>query len=202
MPSILFHEFVGYKIAQKYKKYDTNNFYLGLMVPDSVNAYGFASKENRWRTHVRDENLKVWQENILNFYRENQGKYEESYLTGYLVHVLTDIFCDEIYQEKLYPMLVKKGLDYHTAYAYYEDGIVKFENSNIDKPWWKEVKEKLTKAEVEPICGMDEKMILDEVNYTLNKYSTRTFEECGFIGEEFADLVVKKIEDKMFYTEK
>ncbi len=195
MPSILFHEFVGYKIAQKYKKYDTNNFYLGLMVPDSVNAYGFASKENRWRTHVRDENLKVWQENILNFYRENQGKYDEAYLTGYLVHVLTDIFCDEIYQEKLYPMLVEKGLDYHTAYAYYEDGIVKFENSNINKPWWKEVKEKLTKAEVEPICGMSEKMIFDEVNYTLNKYSARTFEECGFISEEFADLVVKKIED-------
>ena len=44
MPSILFHELIGYKIAQKYKKYDTNNFYLGLMVPDSVNAYGFASK--------------------------------------------------------------------------------------------------------------------------------------------------------------
>ena len=42
---------------------------------------------------------------------------------------------------------------------------------------------------------MSEKMIFDEVNYTLNKYSARTFEECGFISEEFADLVVKKIED-------
>ena len=64
MPSILFHEFIGDKIAKKYKKYDTNNFYLGLMVPDSVNAYGFASKEDRWRTHRRDESLEKWKENI------------------------------------------------------------------------------------------------------------------------------------------
>ena len=76
MPSILFHELVGYKIASKYKKYDTNNFYLGLMVPDSVNAYGFASKENRWRTHRRDKNLDIWQENVIKFYKENKGNYK------------------------------------------------------------------------------------------------------------------------------
>ena len=91
MPSILFHELVGYKIASKYKKYDTNNFYLGLMVPDSVNAYGFASKENRWRTHRRDKNLDIWQENVIKFYKENKGKFEETYLAGYVIHILTDI---------------------------------------------------------------------------------------------------------------
>ena len=84
MPSILFHELVGYKIASKYKKYDTNNFYLGLMVPDSVNAYGFASKENRWRTHRRDKNLDIWQENVIKFYKENKGKFEETYLYIFL----------------------------------------------------------------------------------------------------------------------
>jgi len=29
MPSILFHELVGYKIASKYKKYDNISLYLG-----------------------------------------------------------------------------------------------------------------------------------------------------------------------------
>lgn len=193
MPSILFHELVGYKIAKKYQKYDTNNFYLGLMVPDSVNAYGFASKEDRWRTHVRDENLDVWQDNIMNFYRKNRKNFEETYFMGYIVHVLTDIICDRIYQTKLYPKLLEDGFDYHTAYSYYESGIVKLENSNINKKWWKEVKEKFLKGNITPILGMDKQMILDEVKYTINKYEAKSYEDCGFLGEEFADEVVEKI---------
>lgn len=145
MPSILFHELVGYKIAKEEKKYDTNEFFLGLMVPDSVNAYGFASKEDRWRTHVRDKNLEMWQENIIKYYKENKGKYENTYLTGYLVHVLTDIICDKIYQNEIYPKLIEQGYDYNTAYSYYEQSIIKFEKSNINQKWWKEAKEKFQK---------------------------------------------------------
>ena len=193
MPSILFHELIGYKIAQKYKKYDTNNFYLGFMVPDSVNAYGFASKEDRWRTHKRDENLDVWQKNIIDFYNENKGKFEETYLVGYVVHVLTDIICDRIYQKKLYPKLLKNGFDYHTAYSYYEKGIVLLENSNINELWWKYVKDKFQSADIIPICGMERQMILDEVKYTINKYSSREYVECGWIGDEFVNEVLKEI---------
>ena len=193
MPSILFHELIGYKIAQKYKKYDTNNFYLGLMVPDSVNAYGFASKEDRWRTHVRDENLDIWQKNIIKFYQENKKDFEETYLVGYVVHVLTDIICDKIYQNKLYPRLLKEGFDYHIAYSYYEKGIEKFENSNINAEWWKYVKNKFQNGDIQPICGMKKQMILDEVKYTINKYEKRNYEECGFIHDKFADEVVEKI---------
>lgn len=193
MPSILFHELVGYKIASKYKKYDTNNFYLGLMVPDSVNAYGFASKENRWRTHRRDKNLDIWQENVIKFYKENKGKFEETYLAGYVIHILTDIICDRIYQNKLYPKLLEEGYDYNTAYSHYEKGIEKFENSNINENWWKYVKEKFLNGNIEPICGMDKQMILDEVRYTVNKYENRVYEECGFIGDDFAKEVVEEI---------
>ena len=193
MPSILFHEFVGYRIAEKYKKFDTNNFYLGLMVPDSVNAYGFASKEERWRTHRRDADLDVWQKNIIDFFYENNGKFEESYLVGYVVHVLTDIVCDRIYQSELYPELLKVGFDYHSAYSYYENGIEKFENSHIDEVWWSDVKRKFQNADIIPICGMEKQMILDEIKYTVNKYDCRCYEECDFINNDFADEVVSKI---------
>lgn len=193
MPSILFHELIGYKIAKKYKKYDTNNFYLGLMVPDSVNAYGFASKENRWRTHLRDENLDVWQKNVIDFYNENKGNFEEIYFTGYAIHILTDIICDKIYQTKLYPKLLEDGFDYHSAYSHYERGIEMLENSNINEPWWKYVKKKFQDADVFPICGMEKEMILDEVKYTINKYDSRAYEECGFINDEFVNEVVKSI---------
>ena len=193
MPSILFHELIGYKIAQKYKKYDTDNFYLGLMVPDSVNAYGFASKEDRWRTHRRDEDLDIWQKNIIGFYNENKGKIEEKYLSGYVIHVLTDIICDRIYQTKLYPVLVQKGFDYNTAYSYYEKGIEMFENSKIIESWWKYVKEKFKNGNIIPICGMEKQMILDEIKYTIGKYETRKYEKCGWIDDKFADEVVDEI---------
>ena len=194
MPSILFHEFIGYKIAKKYPIYDTNNFYLGLMVPDSVNAYGFASKEDRWRTHVRDENLDIWEENIINFYKDNKGKYEQTYLMGYVVHVLTDIICDRIYQTELYPKLLEKGFDYHSAYSFYEKGIEQFENSNINEKWWEDAKIKFQNAEIFSICDMSEKMIFDEIQYTINKYSSRFYEKPGFITDEFAKKVVSGIE--------
>lgn len=193
MPSILFHELIGDKIVKKNKKYNTNNFYLGLMVPDSVNAYGFASKEDRWRTHVRDENLDVWQENIINFFKENKINYEETYLTGYLVHVLTDIITDKIYQKELYPKLLKKGYDYNTAYDYYEKEIEKYENSNINEEWWKEAKDKFQRADIIAINGMDKQMILDEIKYTINKYNKRIYEKAGFITDEFADEVIGEI---------
>ena len=83
------------------------------MVPDAVNAYGFASKEKRWKAHFRDDNLEKWQINVIRFYEENYNKYENTYLMGYLVHVLTDIICDEIYRENLYPDLLKKGFEYN-----------------------------------------------------------------------------------------
>ena len=194
MPTILFHELIGHKIAQKNEKYDTSNFYLGLMVLDSVNAYGFASKDERWRTHFRDDNLDIWQNNIINFYKMNIDKYEKKYLMGYLIHVLTDIACDRIYQNELYPKLLEDGFNYNSAYAYYERGIEQLENSNIDKEWWNATKYKIKQADIIPICGMGKQMILDEIEYTINKYSKRRYEECGFIGEEFEEKVIDNIE--------
>ena len=193
MPSILFHELVGYKIAKEEKKYDTNEFFLGLIVPDSVNAYGFASKEDRWRTHVRDKNLEIWQKNIIKYYKENEEKYENTYLTGYLVHVLTDIICDKIYQNEIYPKLIEQGYDYNTAYSYYEQSIIKFEKSNINKKWWKEAKEKFQNGKIEPINQMEEKMIQDEVKYTIKKYEKYEYEKEEFITEEFADKVKTEV---------
>lgn len=193
MPSILFHELIGDKIAKKNKKYNTNNFYLGLMVPDSVNAYGFASKENRWRTHLRDENLDVWQENIIKFYKENKMNYEETYLTGYLIHVLTDIISDRIYQEELYLKLLKEGYDYTTAYKYYEKSIEKYENSNINEKWWKEAKVKFQNANIMSINGMSKQMILDEIKYTIDKYNNRKYEKAEFITDKFADEIISRI---------
>lgn len=201
MPSILFHELIGYKFAKKYKKYDVPNFYLGVMAPDAVNAYGFASKEKRWKTHFRDEDLDKWKKNIIGFYKENYKNQENTYLMGYLIHVLTDIFCDKIYQENLYPDLLQKGYDYNSSYSYYERAIEKFENNNIDKKWWEQTKENFGKGEKQPINIISEKMIEDWINYTIEKYKDRNYEEEEYITTDFANEVVDRIE-KVLLDEK
>lgn len=176
MPTILFHELIGYKFAKKNKEFDTSNFYLGLIVPDAVNAYGFASKEKRWPAHLRDKNLYKWQNNIINFYKENKAKYEKCYLSGYLVHVLTDILCDKVYQEELYPNLISTGFDYDSAYAFYKDGIDKLENSKVNDDWWRYIKETLKKGEIIEINNITTKMIEDWIQNVLDQYKERTFE--------------------------
>ena len=95
----------------------------------------------------------------------------------------------------MYPKLLQEGFDYHSAYSHYEEGIVKLENSNINEKWWKEAKDKFLNADIFPILGMEKQMILDEVKYTVNKYKTRTYEECGFVGNDFVDEVIRKIEE-------
>lgn len=194
MPSIMFHELVGYKFAKKHREFDTDLFYLGLMVPDSVNAYGFASKEKRWKAHFRDSNLDKWQENILNFYKQNINNYERNYLMGYLIHVLTDIICDRIYQNNIYPNLLEKGYSKDQAYKLYEEGIKKFENSNINEQWWQYVKTNFQKANRIEINNIREKMIEDWINYIINNYSNRKYEKEDFIGEWFLNRVLDEIE--------
>jgi hypothetical protein len=194
MPSILFHELIGYKFAKKYKEYDTPNFYLGLMVPDSVNAYGFASKEQRWKVHFRDSNLEIWEKNIIDFYKNNKEKYDKNYITGYFLHVLTDIYCDKVYKNKIYSDLIEKGYNYESAYSYYENEIKKYENSNINEQWWKYVQENLTEAEKIEINGMNQKMIEDWINYNLDKYSKRNYEEADYINDDFANTILEMLE--------
>ena len=197
MPSILFHELVGYEFAKKHKNYNNKEFILGIIVPDAVNAYGFASKEKRWESHCRDKDLDKWTSNIIDFYKENRKIYEKYYLMGYLVHVLTDIFCDKIYNEKIYPKLVEEGYNYDTAYKFYEIALEKLENNNINSLWWKEVKESFKNTKKIPISNIDEKMIEDWEKYLIERYSTRQYEKQGYITNDFVDEVIKQIENAL-----
>ena len=70
MPNIFIHEKVAYNIAKENKYLDTPNFYLGVMAPDAVNLNGFAPKEERWTSHLRDKKLSTWRQNIIDFYNK------------------------------------------------------------------------------------------------------------------------------------
>ena len=72
MPTCLFHLNVSKKIAEKYPKYDTPNFYIGTIAPDAVNLNGFAEKNIRWAAHKRAKNLDEWKQNIIEFYNKEK----------------------------------------------------------------------------------------------------------------------------------
>lgn len=128
MPTSQIHEIVGRKLAKKYKNLDNYNFYLGIIAPDSVNYFGFAPKEDRWNAHLRDKDLSIWKSNIINFYNENKSNYNESFLKGYITHIMTDIVYDEsFYLDVTLPMKSIGKVD-HDAHLYMLEEMKSFGN--------------------------------------------------------------------------
>lgn len=111
MPTVLIHEEVAYNIAKKYKQLDNKDFYLGALAPDTVNLNGFASKEERWNSHLRNENLDIWLENVKEFYNENKDKYNKYFLLGYVLHIITDIVHDKYFYQDIRTEMTKNNIN-------------------------------------------------------------------------------------------
>lgn len=111
MPTVLIHEEVAYNIAKKYKQLDNKDFYLGALAPDTVNLNGFASKEERWNSHLRNENLDTWLENVKKFYNENKDKYNKYFLLGYVLHIITDIVHDKYFYQDIRTAMTKNNIN-------------------------------------------------------------------------------------------
>lgn len=113
MPNTVVHEEVGYYLSKKLN-ISSYEFYLGLMAPDAVNVEHFASKKERWTSHIRDKDLNIWKENLKTFYEETKNKINHDFLLGYTIHILTDIVYDEYLEEKIHQEILNdyKERDY------------------------------------------------------------------------------------------
>jgi hypothetical protein len=183
---------VGMEFIQKNPNLDKPQFYLGLIAPDSVNVDGFAPKEKRWPAHLRDKDLDVWQKNVLVFFSENKGKYEELYLYGYVVHILTDIVCDRVYAEKVEPLLKEKRVE--DIYGYYRNEIEEYENSQVVKNWWKTVVENLQNSVAEDINGIDKGEIERWKQYTIKNYLSRPSGNSWLITDDYVKEIANRVE--------
>jgi hypothetical protein len=183
---------VGMEFIQKNPTLDKPQFYLGLIAPDSVNVDGFAPKEKRWPAHLRDKDLDVWQKNVLVFYNENKEKYEELYLYGYVVHILTDIVCDMVYAEKVEPLLKEKRVE--DIYGYYRNEIEEYENSQVVKNWWKKVVENLQNSVAEDINGIDKGEIERWKQYTIKNYLGRPSGKSWLITDDYVKEIANRVE--------
>lgn len=97
MPSTVIHEYIGYNLKLK----NTYEFYLGIIAPDATKLYGFGEKIDRWTAHVRREDLNDWRISLKELYNKEKNNYNEDFLLGYIIHILTDIVYDDYLYKKV-----------------------------------------------------------------------------------------------------
>ncbi|MCI8699931.1 MAG: hypothetical protein HFJ47_01145 [Clostridia bacterium] len=193
MPTSIIHLKVGYEYAKKYKQYDNKQFYLGLIAPDAVNLNGFAEKEKRWNAHIRDKDLDIWKSNITNFYRQNKNDFDNNYIYGYLIHVLTDIYFDEKNPTKLFPK-IQNEVGHEKVREEYSKQMDLYERSQLTTEWWKYVESKLKNSEAETINNIEKEYIEKWKELILKDYSEKRKTQYELITPEYIDEIVAELE--------
>lgn len=112
MPSISVHLTLSAMVAEQLGIKNFPDYYLGAIAPDAVNVDGFASQELRYGAHIRSKDYAQWKQNITDFRRENGKLYASrpDFLTGFLMHLYTDIAWDEVVQPLMFDYLRSCGL--------------------------------------------------------------------------------------------
>lgn len=200
MPNIFIHEKVAYNIAKENKYLDTPNFYLGVLAPDAVNLNGFASKEERWTSHLRDKNLSTWRQNIINFYNKEKDNYPSYFLNGYLIHILTDIIFDDYFYDRVIDMIKKDHKGIEDAHPLLLKSMNDYAIFNKNDKFMRYIKEKLNNADSFNIRNISKEELLSwskkQLNYNesssnINPYITDNLIEkiTNQVNKEYSDIV-------------
>lgn len=176
MPNIMIHEKVAYTIAKQIKDLDTKEFYLGALSPDAVNVNGFASKEERWTSHIRNKDLNKWRLNIINFYKQNQNNYNKAFLTGYLIHILTDIVFDDYFYLDVTNKIKEDNKDLLDPHPYFLKCMDEYAKENMTSTFFIEIKEKLKSPTYYDILNITKEELKSWTEKKLNEQITTNVE--------------------------
>ena len=168
---------------------DKKQFFLGAIAPDAVNLKGFAKKEQRYKVHFRLANLEHWKINVVSLYNRNLGSSgDDSFLLGYCVHLLTDIFWDEfvqpemlaglseVYGEKIKDDEFLKKAKWQELYRY--NNLVK------NALWLSNAKELLAQAKTVDFEYISKEILSDYRDYLVNDYSDKQCNEPPIVVNE------------------
>lgn len=127
MPSSMIHLNIALSIGKKLNisVNDMPSLMLGAVSPDAVNTgVKQAPKELRYPAHLRDYDLRVWEQNVFEYAKSCEIK-DSEFLLGFMIHILTDIKWDELVQPDmlrklalLYPDTDKKEAKWRTLLAF------------------------------------------------------------------------------------
>jgi len=194
MPNSLVHLKVANEISKKYVELDCPQYYLGIIAPDTVNLYGFAEKSKRWAAHIRAKDLNIWENNIIEFYKQNIEEYDNKYLFGYLIHVLTDIVFDRIYEKELLDKIHTRG-EFEDEFGYYHQELRKYEASQINEIWWKDVISKLNQAEGITINSINATEIEKWRDKKIKEYDGKEKMKADMINQELIQRAANQVEE-------
>lgn len=190
MPNIMIHEEVAYFLSKKINK-NSYNYFLGVLAPDAPNTYGFGKKEDRWLAHQRKKDYNEWRKSLKEFYQKEKNNYEEDFLLGYYIHILTDI----VYDDFIYLKVREKIIEY--GYSMEESHDIM--RNDMDKYYFKEIsdiKEILNKENTTyEINGISKELMVKWKDKTLNELSN--VNESRYISDDVIntlnELVYKEL---------
>lgn len=197
MPNIFIHEKVAYNIAKENKYLDTPNFYLGVLAPDAVNLNGFASKEERWTSHLRDKNLSTWRQNIIAFYKKEKSNYDSYFLDGYLIHILTDIIFDDYFYSNVIDLIKKDHKGIEDAHPLLLKSMNDYAIVNKDDKLVGYIKEKLNNADSFNIRNISKELLLSWSKKQLN-YNESSSITNPYITEDLIEKITTQVSKEYF----
>lgn len=190
MPNVMIHEEVGYFLSNKLNK-NSYNYYLGLLAPDSPNTYGFGKKEDRWLAHQRRKDYNEWRNSLKEFYNQEKNNYNEDFLLGYYIHILTDIIYDDFLYLKVREEILKGGYSLEESHDIMRNDMDKYYFNEIE-----EVKNILSKEnETFEINGINKELMSKWKDKVLEEFTNKN--ESIYITKELIntlnELVYKEV---------
>lgn len=190
MPNVMIHEEVGYFLSNKLNK-NSYNYYLGLLAPDSPNTYGFGKKEDRWLAHQRRKDYNEWRNSLKEFYNQEKNNYNEDFLLGYYIHILTDIIYDDFLYLKVREEILKDGYSLEESHDIMRNDMDKYYFNEIE-----EIKNILSKEnETFEINGISKELMSKWKDKVLEEFTNKN--ESIYITKELIntlnELVYKEV---------
>lgn len=190
MPNIMIHEEVAYFLSKKINK-NSYNYFLDVLAPDAPNTYGFGKKEDRWLAHQRKKDYNEWRKSLKEFYQKEKNNYEEDFLLGYYIHILTDIVYDDFIYLKVREKIIEDGYSMEESHD--------IMRNDMDKYYFKEIsdiKEILNKENTTyEINGISKELMGKWKDKTLNELSN--INESRYISDDVIntlnELVYKEL---------
>lgn len=172
MPSSPVHLYVARLIADDLNVNDTAQYLLGSIAPDSVNLEGFAPQEVRYEAHNRSLDLDEWKKKALSVYEDTKGR-DKDFAKGVLVHILTDIFWDELIQPDMLSKLGQEGDGYEVLKDKKWQELYRFNTLITSKDWYPEVLDTLKDAKPLDYRNIDKEMMRGFRDYVCEDYADK-----------------------------
>lgn len=183
-------------------------YYLGCISPDAIHVRGNIDKKDKRITHLHAEGPE-WENNVINFLKQNRNKKNYNFLLGYGIHILTDIIWWETVYIKFKQEYIKdQNPVQDLKSAYYNDtdqlDFELYKNSE----WRESIWSLLKKSESFFVEGLlEESEITAWKSHTLKYFDTKvsrhknpiryfTIEELEVFMKDAADRIKDTLEEE------